>query len=492
MAGLDIGSLFNFVLKRKPKKGGQSYTTTYDPQSQDGLISAPRYRDHLTDLFQTRYAQDSRTLLAELFKSDPDVSAAVNGFLTMANTDMILYATDMDGQIDRDATKQLEAAVKALENSRDYTQGFAFKPSLRSICESLRWMLLLRGAIGVEVILDEQLAPNILRNVDMATIEWLEKAPGVYKPQQAPANSNDKISLDIPNFFVAYFRRDPTSVYGYPFFASAINTIAARQMVINDLYRIMTITGWSRLDIKIVEEVIRKNMPAAIRGDATKEREWVNARLAEIRGQLQTIRPDQPFTHTDSVEVQILNDRNPGSALDITPMVETLNAQNQAGLKQMATILGRGSAGVNTSSVESRIAAMNADELNHPVAEVLAKSFSFLLHQNGYQGFANVKFSPAELRPDLELEPQRTLRSSRLRQDLSDGLITDDEYHLWMYGRLRPDSAPELSGTGFMNADDAATVDAQDVTPNSDPLGRSMAPEGSSAARSNGVSNNGD
>lgn len=490
MAGLDIKSLFNWAFKKKSKKGGVSQTPTFDPQAQDGLITVPTYREHLTDFFQTRYVDDSRNLLEELFKADPDVSAALNGFLTMANTQMTVYVTDLEGQIDRDMSKQLQTWIRAIEYNNDYTQGFALKHSMRAITENLRWMLLLRGAIGLELVMNDQSLPTNLRNVDMATIEWLEKKPGIYKPQQAPPNSNDKISLDIPNFFVSYFRRDPTNVYGYPFFAAAINTIAARQTVINDLYRIMSTTGYSRLDVKVVEEVLLKNVPASLKGDPTKEREWVNNRYAEIRSQLQTMRPDQPFVHGDTVEVDILNDRNPGAALDITPMVETLNAQNQAGLKSMATILGRGSQGVNTSSVESRIAAMNADELNHPVAEILEKAFSFALHQSGYQGFANVKFALAELRPDLELEPQRTLRSSRLRQDLSDGLITDDEYHLWMYGRLKPDVSPDLSGTNFMAPGDAATVDAQDVTPNSDPNGRSLAPEGGEAARSSGVNNN--
>ncbi|WP_163333995.1 hypothetical protein, partial [Klebsiella aerogenes] len=73
-------------------------------------------------------------------------------------------------------------------------------------------------------------------------------------------------------------------------------------------------------------------------------------------------------------------------------------------------------------------------------------------HQDGYQGFARVEFDPAELRPWTELEPQLTVRSQRLREDLSDGLITDVEYHLWVYKRLPPPGAPQLSGTGFLSA----------------------------------------
>ena len=69
-----------------------------------------------------------------------------------------------------------------------------------------------------------------------------------------------------------------------------------------------------------------------------------------------------------------------------------------------------------------------------------------------------------------------TLKSARLRQDLSLGLISDSEYHMAIYNRLAPDGAPELSGTGFMPVT-GASVDADGVTPNSDPLGRSMVPD---------------
>lgn len=470
--------------KKKAKTGGTGATPTFNPQQTDRVLTVPQYRDHLTDLFTTRQADDSRTLLKSLFKFDPDVSAALNAYLTMANTDWIALARDLEGNIDRDATKSLLLAIEKLSRPTDYSLGFQLKKSMRSVAEELRYMCLLRGGIGAELIVDKQMMPDRIRNIDLASIEWYEKRPGEYKPVQKIVGSNEEISLDIPTFFVSHYRKDPTSIYGHSTFVSAINTIAARQQVINDLYRIMRLTGFPRMALSVVEEVLTKNAPENIRTDDTKLREWKSARMAEIRGVIEGLRSDQPLIHFDSITPSILNDDNPGSAVDISAVIETLNAQNQAALKTMATVIGRGSAGVNTGSVEARIAAMNADEINEPVAELLQNVFSFILHQAGFQGFVEVYFRKAELRPDTELEPQLTLKASRLRQDLSDGLITDDEYHLWMHGRLRPDSAPELSGTGFYNKTETK---ADEVSPNSDPLGRSLSPEGSDAARGNAV-----
>ncbi len=484
-----LGTFLQIVSpKRKAKNGGAALTETYNVQAPQNVLTVPVYQDHLTDVFTSRQSDDSRTLMKQLFKHDPDVSAAVNSYLTLANTPMIIVARDLEGEIDRQATRDLLKAVRALTSPTDYTLGFQLKKDMESICEELRYMALLRGGIGAELVLNKKLVPHEIRNVDLGSIQWYEKKPGEFKPVQKRVGSNDEISLDIPTFFVSFFRRDPTSIYSYSSFVSAINTIAARQQVINDLYRIMQKTGYPRMDIKVVEEVLMKNAPTNLRTDTNKLSAWANARMGEIRSAFENVRADQAFLHFDSIEPKILNDKTPGMAVDISSVIETLNAQNQAGLKTMATVIGRGTSGVNTGSVEARIAAMNADELNQPVAEVLGRIFSFLLHSVGYQGFAEVKFAKAELRPDTELEPQLTLKAARLRTDLSLGLITDDEYHLWLHGRLRPESAPELSGTNFESAPSIG-VDAEQVSPNGDPLGRSLTGEGSAqkAARGNAV-----
>ena len=72
-----------------------------------------------------------------------------------------------------------------------------------------------------------------------------------------------------------------------------------------------------------------------------------------------------------------------------------------------------------------------------------------------------------------------------VRQDLSDGIITDIEYTLEMYGRLpNPDASP-LSGTGFVGENGTATLHPSDVSANADPLGRSQSPEATKQPKAN-------
>lgn len=466
-------SLLQIIAPKRFTKGGVAATGTYKPSSPETVLTLPLYNDHLDDLFTTRQADDSRTLIQSLARFDPDVSATFASYLTLANTEPLIIARGLDGQIDAKATADCMLIIERLTRVFDYTLGFQLKPSFKQLCEHLRYMGMLRGMVASELILDKTLGPERVRIPDPASLKWYEKKPGEYKPVQLVTGQSKEVSLDIPTFFVSFFRRDPTSIYPYSPFVAAINTIAARQQVVNDLYRIMQLTGYPRIDVKVLEEVVMKAAPAAVRDDPAKLKIWLADRLGEVRGIFNNLRADNTIVHWDSIEPKILNEKNPSSGIDIMPVINVLNAQNQAGLKTMSTIIGRGESGVNTGTVEARIAAMNADELNEPVAEVLSNLLSFCMHQQGFQGFVHIDFAKAELRPETELEPQRLIKSQRLRQDLSDGLITDEEYHLKMYGRLAPAGVKPLSGSGFMTP----VADSPDVSPNSDPLGKSASPD---------------
>lgn len=483
---INIPSLEQILLpKKKGNPKGVSSTSTFNPNQTGVVLSAPTYRDHLDDIFVDRVSQDSREIMKDLFKADPDVSATVGAFLTIADTDLHYVVYDMEGVIDREGQKLLEAIITGMEQRRDYTTGFQMSMSLKAHSEALRYMILLRGACAGELVFDKFLVPSNIRHVDMAEINWYEGAAGEYKPEQEPANANDAIQLDIVNFFVKYYRQNPTEIYPYSPFVASINTIAARQQVINDLYRIMQKTGYPRMEVTVVEEVLLKNAPEDVRQNKDSQVAWLNARLTELATGVSDMRPDAAYVHTDSVQAGIMNEGGPKSSMDVSSIIDVLNAQNQAALKTMATIIGRGESGVNTGTVEARVFSMSADSINVPIADMYEDMFTLALRMQGFEGYVKCKFAKVELRPDLELEPQRTMKQARMLEELSLGILSDDDYHMAVYKRPRPDSAPELSGTGF-NAK-TTSVDAEGVSPNADPLGRSVASPNSKSARSKGV-----
>ena len=475
MAGILDGLGQVLLPKGKGQKGGRGYTPTFNPQQQ--TITAPLYRDHLTDLYTSRAANDSRTLMATLVNMDPDVSAAVHAFLTVAESvDPIVFAYNENDEIDPEGIAMGQKLLAMLTTTNDYTQGYSAKPTVDALCNDHRFMILLRGMTACELVFDKAYVPVELRTIDPATLEWNETASGVFKPVQKPAGSNTTIDLNIPTFFTSYYHQSPLSTYSYSPFVSAINTIAARQSVINDLYRIMQIVGYPRLDIQVLEDVLIANAPPAFRNDQKKIREHVEAELQRVRRAISALGSADAFVHSNAIEAKILNEKNPAAGLQIEEVIQVLNAQNQAALKVMPAVVGRGSNG-QVSTVESRLFALSADALNRAVAGIYTKSFTLAARLAGYAGRIEVIFPPVELRPVMELEPQMTMRSSRLKQDLSLGLISDIEYSMMLYHRPPLTGAPQLSGTNFMPSTNVQ-VEAASVSAESDPLGRGLSGEG--------------
>ena len=480
-----VKSLLAIILpKAKSNPAGTSVTTTYNESSPNQVLAVPQYRDHQTDIFAGRSNSDSRALIQTLLRDDPDMSASLNAFLTVSNTDLIRLVKNPDGTLDEAGQKILDQLLVNLFVRNDYSTGFKMPLSLSSLTEAMRYMVLMRGGVAGELLISKEFFPVGVRQVDLGSVEWTEPTSGDYKPQQTTSTGR-VISLDIPSFFVSWFRRDPTGIYSYSPFVSAINTIAARQQVINDLYRIMQITGYPRMHAKVLEEVVLKNAPPTVlNGDRRIRQEYVAGVLGTLRSTLSSLQPNQIFVSTDSVEVGTMNDKMPGMAIDITPVITALNAQNQAGLKTMATILGRGESGVNTASVEARIFSLSAQAINEPIAEWLSNALTLGLRLNGSQSYVDCWFKPVEMRSDTELATQQLVKAQQLRQDLSDGLISDIEYHLKVYDRLPPPGTPVLSGTKFSTP--AQGVDTTAVSPNGDPVGRAAtAPGGNAGARDN-------
>jgi hypothetical protein len=485
MANLLQQALAVVLPKGKQPVGGATATPTFN--ASQPVLSMPTYQDHLVDIFNSRAANDSKVLMADLFRNDPDVSAAVNAYLTVADTPMQIWAYDEQGQVSTEGIALANAVLDNIVTAYDYSLGFQLKKSRRAICADFRYMLLLRGSLGAELVFDKKYVPVELRNVDMSSIFWTEVAGKGYKPEQAVAGERVRRSLDIPTFFVTHFRQSPTSPYSWSTFVSAVNSIAARQQIINDLYRIMAVTGYPRVDISVLEEVIRKNSPAVLRENPQAYTAYVNSEVAKIKAAYSQLRPDQAFIHTDATKVEIINDSNPSAGLQIDGVIATLDAQNIAALKVMAVVVGKGGTS-QVASTEARLFALSADQLNEPLESMLSQALTLGCRLAGFPGRILVKFPPAELRPALELEPQLTMKASRLKTDLSLGLITDDHYHMEMYGRPRPDTSPELSGTGFMEkVEPGAEVDPTDISSNGDPLGRSLTSPDADSSKSNTV-----
>lgn len=499
MAGLDILSkIGDVILPKGFKNGGAALTPNYDPQQSQQALSTPDTDSHLRDLLTERTTDADNDLIQKLMIYDPDVSAALAAYLTLSNTQMRYLVKTPEGVLDSTGMTQVTQLLNQLGYTTDYSVGFTMPRSIKSRNADLRYMLLKRGSIALEMILDQKFGLLDARNIDTNTLEWYEKKKGYLTPKQK--QNNEEIDLNIPTFFYASHRKDPSSAYSKSSFISVINTVYARLQIIGDLYDIMQINGYPRMDITLLEEVIVKNMPEVDRRDDKKRIAFMNQVMSDVTRKFGEIKPTQPLVHSDAITVGTVNTSGGGGAgasIDINPVIDVLNAQNQAALKSVATVLGRGQSGVNTASVESQIFSMQAGEINEPIAELWSQLLTFALRFSGSQSFVEVYFDKPEMRPPNELEPAYVQRQARLQKDLSLGIISDDEYHLAMYNRPKPPNAPELSGTNFLNAtkgdsnaSTASTENAKTNTPQKDqptPMQRAQTRKSDKSAASNAV-----
>jgi hypothetical protein len=483
MAKNIISSLGEIIL---PKGKGQKDGRGAAPEFVRGRpeISAPTYREHLQDIYVQRTANDNRALLATYANFDPDISAAIAAYLSMAGmVEPVVWAYGPTNEVDVQGITLGHQLLAVMTTTNDYTIGFSNKPSIDKLCTDHRYMMLLRGSSACELVLDKTYIPTELRTVDPATLKWEQTASGVFRPIQTPTGSNEEIDLNIPTFFTSTYNQSPLQMYTFSPFVSSIATIAARSLVINELYRIMKIVGYPRMTVSVLEDVIRKNAAPSLRNQPDQMREYIARELNTIQTALGSLGSGEPFVHTDSVKPEIINDKNPGAGIQIQNVIDVLNAQNQAALKVMPSVVGKGNNG-QVASTEARLFALQADALNRAVATLLSKALTLAARLSGYPGRIVVKFPPVELRPAVELEPQLTMKQSRLSTELSRGTISDEEYAMAMFGRPPLASAPKLSGTNF----DAKPMsfDTEGISPNSDSLGRSQTGDGGTAvARDN-------
>src|SRR5688572_10921294 len=108
---------FDFVLpKKKQKAGGAAATPGYN--AGDVVRAVPGYDNHRRDLFDSRLAEDSRTLLNDLTRHDPDVSAAIFAYGTISSSaDLIITAFDNSGQLSPDGIKTARAILTRMFNA---------------------------------------------------------------------------------------------------------------------------------------------------------------------------------------------------------------------------------------------------------------------------------------------------------------------------------------------------------------------------------------
>jgi hypothetical protein len=414
------------------------------------------------DTSNLRASGDTSDIINNLQKYDPDTANAIWAIIRFASTPIQMHFITEKGEFDADKTRQFKTI---LDNT--WLASVA-APNIDELADNIVMELFMHGGIGIEVVLDAFKLPTRYVSVASKEISWRKKN-GIYQPFQTAQGK--EINLEIPTFFFGNTDRHPDQATADSPILAAIQAVVFKQQVITDIQRVIRRAGYPRHKVTILEEVMQKNAPGDVRMDPNKLAKWLTDQKKLIGEAMSKLNPEDAIVIFDSIEVDYLSTQG-SMTVDFRPIVEILDSQLTSALKVLPSILGKGSAGgsQNIASVESMVFLNTPTFLQKRCDKLLSQVMTMTARLLGMKGSILVKHEPINLRPELELEPQRLAKQNRILQLQSFGHIDDSEAAL----ALGIDHLPkeELSGTLFL--DGGPETDTENISPNEDPLGRSI------------------
>lgn len=447
---LGAGQLPPIVEPKVPTKpqAQQSFSKRSRTSNGDQRLTATDRRTANLDLLTLRNGTSTKSTIHDLAQVSPDLSASVWAYQRMVVTrDFSAVARNQDGTPNPEATSAVQQLLARFNFLTDYVDGFSGVSSIHSIAESLTKELRLYGSCSLELVLDKARLPNRLVPVSTTQIEFMEDATGYTYPVQK-ATVGD-IPLDIATFFYEALDQDLLQAYSDSPMEAALQAVLADTEFQNDVRRVIKRSLHPRLDAKIDFEKFRDSMPPEITGDADKMQEWTEAFIRTVSETVNGLEPDDALVHFDSVVFDYLNNGNVTLNKEYEVIQAINNAKMATGAKAPPAVLGHGSGSQNVASTESALFARYCEGVQNKVNSIISRALTLGVRLLGHDVYVVFGFDRVDLRPDSELEAFRAMKQSRVLEQLSIGLISDEEASIRLTGQLPPAGAPKLSGTFF-------------------------------------------
>ncbi len=443
-----------------------------------GVDSGAAITNSLTSYFNNTLSNlrnTGKTLEAirTLARVHGDVSAAVGATVRLANTELRMRVYSADHQLSPEGSDLLRSIVVRMDNIFDYTQGYDDRMTLASADQSLIRSIPLTGACALELVLDKNRLPYRLQPVSVEEIKFKAgktKLGSSNKIIPYQEQGGKEVELDIPTFFYASLDQDLTSAYSASPLEPAVNTSFFHAETVDDIRRVVKRSGHSRLVVKLITEELMKAAPMEVKTDPAKMSQWVDGVRQAVEDQIENLSPESALVFFDNIQAEYLNSEI-GASADYKPLMETIDAILATALKTPAAVVGKRTSGgsQNTSSTESLLFIKTAQGCHSPVESVLSRALTLAVRLYGFDGYVKCKHDPIDLRPEIELEAFKSMKQTRVTEQLSMGFLTDQEAAEELSTGPRSPDAPELSGTMFHNG-----VSMDPPSPNDDPGRRAM------------------
>jgi hypothetical protein len=444
---------------KKGQIGFPSFLKTTKP-AETKLPEADR-RLATTDTLTYQNGANTKTVIRDFVAASPDLSAAVWSYLRVGIPSRYV-ATAMnaaDGTFNVDATKLLQQIIARMDTLTSYDDGFSSIMSLKSVSEALAREMIMYGAMSGELVLDKSLQPRCIQPISVTTVKFYPDLKGSargVRPVQIVAG--EEINLDTPCFQYVSLDQDLLDPYSWSPIESAIKAVIFKEDFARDIHRIIKKVIHPRQKISIDEEKFRKwGLSAEAQNDPAQAAIEMNSVIAEIESKINGLAPEDALVFLDSIGFEVENPSNAGLATEYKTLQDIGNSRLSTGAKVMGTVLGFQSGSSNIASAETMLFMKSADgAVRTKLNQFYSRAFTLALRIMGQDVYVNFEYEPIDLRPDNELLAFKQTKQMMVLEQLSLGLITDEEASLSLTGKLPPAGFKPLSGTMFQQKAGAA------------------------------------
>lgn len=428
-----------------------SYLTTLKPSNKTALNRSDRTLAN-KNLLDYRVGNDSRQVIKDFTRSDPNLSAAITSYIRMGITaGYTNVARNLDGTVNPEATSFISQIVARMNYLNDYTIGFDDGRSIRALSEAWAREIVQGGAMAGELVLDKARLPSHIHPVAVSQIAMFPSTDGKkLVPKQRIAG--DYIDLDIPAFFMVFLDEDLTDPYPISPIETAIQAVLASVEFQNDLRRIVRKAIHPRVKVTINEELFRKNIPPEYSQDVDKLNAYMASVVLAIEEKIAGLEPEDALVMFDAITIEVIDHGNTNLSNEYTVVQGMADARLAAGAKVLPTVLGHSDGSSNVASAETLIFTKFVEgTVTAKLNEMFSKILTLAVRLGGHDCYVEFKYNPIDLKPESELESFKAMKQSRVLEQLSLGLITDEQASIELTGALPPAGYVKLSGTGFFN-----------------------------------------
>lgn len=450
-----MGLFTDLFSKKKPKAGG-SFIPSYLRKVRVGSqIGDDRVDNTNVDLTTLRYGASTEENVRSYLNESPDVSHAKESIMRFAITDSFTVVAKSleDGTIDVAATKVVQSFAARLNNLPTRVEGFSAQSTINSISESLIPQLLANGSCMAELVLDKSLLPASIQAISTNDLKYQSQGD-----RQVPyiQDTGDPIYLDFPTVALISLSQDPETPYSTSWFKAAIQAVIASAEFTNDLRRSFRKASLPRVNATIDLEKFKESLTPEVLYDQKKLKAALDSFLSNLDDKLNNLNPEDAVVHFDIVKIDHLAAGNISAHESVKTHAGILNGQMSAGLHVLPAILGRGES-QTTASTETVLFLKIVESLQGRLNELFSYLFTTAVRLQGHDVTVSFTYKKPSLRPEVEEESFLAMRQSRIREQWSDGIISDEEASIKLTGDLPSGNFTPKSGTGFAGA--AAPID---------------------------------